>query len=193
MRRHLNVLPKDQVQPSPSHCQFFPKLSGILSHIYHTYTRNRFSKIDQENISEKINQWKSSNLEDFFFFFRPYGEVSSGSLEEDSNPEERASNTLLFVHQIMWQRRPLKRYANHMCLMDATYKTTCYALSLFFLVQTNVGYQEVGSFVIKHESSQCFKEALQILQKETNKWSPNSLYNGYLWAGDYSHTRYVRG
>ena len=178
MRRHLNVyvaneiLCKDEVQPSPSNRRFFPKLSDIRSHMYTASTRNRFSKIDQQNISEKINQWKSSNPEDFFFF-RPYGEVSSGSSEEEGNPEETATNTLLFVHQTMWQRRLLQRYGNHMCLLDATYKTTRYALPLFFLVvQTNVDYQVVGSFVIQHETSQSIKEALQILQKETNEWSP---------------------
>ena len=112
MRRHLNVyvaneiLSKDEVHPSPLNCRFFPKLSGIQSHMYTASTRNCFSKIDQQNISGKINQWSSSNPEDFFFF-RPYGEVSSGSSKEEGNPEEMATNTLLFVRQTMWQRRLL--------------------------------------------------------------------------------------
>ena len=168
MRRQLNVyvaneiLSKDEVQPSPSNCQFCRlqvtyKVTSTLLQLEIV-----FLKLISKNISEKINQWSSSNPEDFFFF-RPYGEVSSGSSEEEGNPEEAATNTLLFVHQTMWQRRLLQRYGNHMCLLDATYKTARYALPLFFLVvQTNVDYQVVGSFVIQHETSQCIKEALQI-------------------------------
>ena len=57
--------------------------------------------------------------------------------------------------------------------LNATYKTTHYALPLFFLVvPTNVDYQVVGSFVIQNETSQCIREALQIIQRETTGWIP---------------------
>lgn len=47
--------------------------------------------------------------------------------------------TLLFVHQTAWQRRLPQRYGNDICLLDATYKTTEYALPLFFVaVKTNL-------------------------------------------------------
>ena len=176
MRRHLNVyikqqiLSKDEIQPSPSNRRFFPKLSDIRSHMYRASIKNRFSKIDQENVADKIAQWQSTNPEDFFYF-RPYGEATPKNTEGHS--EEVASNSLLFVHQSRWQRRLLQRYGNDICLLDATYKTTRYALPLFFLVvPTNVDYQVVASFVIQNETSQCIREALQIIQKETAGWNP---------------------
>ena len=46
---------------------------------------------------------------------------------------------LLYVHQIAWQKQLLSLYGNDICLFDATYKTTRYALPVFFLaVKTNV-------------------------------------------------------
>lgn len=177
MRRHLNVyvkqeiLSNNEIQPSPCNRRFFPKLSDIRSHMYRASIKNRFSKIDQENIVEKIAQWQSSNPEDFFFF-RPYGEAAPNNTASEGHPEEEVSHTLLFVHQSKWQRRLLLRYGNDMCLLDATYKTTRYALPLFFLVvPTNVDYQVVGSFVIQNETSQCIKEALHIIQKQTVGWN----------------------
>ena len=59
MKRHLNVyvkqqiLSKDEIQPSPSNRCFFPKPSDIRSHTYHALIKNRFSKIDQENVVYK--------------------------------------------------------------------------------------------------------------------------------------------
>ena len=47
---------------------------------------------------------------------------------------------LLLVHQTAWQKRLLIRYSI-MCLLDATYKTTRYAVPLFFLcMRSNVYY-----------------------------------------------------
>ena len=45
----------------------------------------------------------------------------------------------------------IKRYGNEMVLVDAAYKTTRYALLLFFMVvKTNVDYQIEASFVIEN-------------------------------------------
>ena len=80
MKRHLNVyvkqqiLSKDEIQPSPSNRRFFPKPSDIRSHMYRASVKNQFSKIDQENVVDNIDQWQSSNPGDFFYF-RPYGET----------------------------------------------------------------------------------------------------------------------
>ena len=40
------------------------------------------------------------------------------------------------------------------------------------MVHTNVDYQVVGSLVVQNETSQCIKEALQLLKKETPGWNP---------------------
>ena len=55
-------------------------------------------------------------------------------------------------------------YANNMTLLDATYKTTKYDLSLFFLcVKSNVGYSVVAEFVIQSEIAQQISEAFKLV------------------------------
>ena len=99
-------------------------------------------------MAEKVIQWKASSPEDFIYF-QPCGDVSSATTDGEDHTTEQDPSTLLFVHQSAWQRRLLKRYGN-ICLLDATYKTTRYALPLFFLVvRTNGDYQVVGSFVVQ--------------------------------------------
>ena len=57
----------------------------------------------------------------------------------------------MFAHQTKFQRRLLNRYGNAINLLDATYKTTKYAIPLFFLaVKTNVDYQ-VFAFSFMHK------------------------------------------
>lgn len=80
---------------------------------------------------------------------------------------------LSFVHQTAWQQRLLRLYGNAICLLDATYKTTRYALPLFFLaVKFNGDYQVVGSFVTEDETVGSIKEALEVLSKWNPDWSP---------------------
>ena len=83
------------------------------------------------------------------------------------------NSKLLFVHQTPWQKRLLRVYGNYICLLDATYKTTRYALPLFFLaVKTNVDHHVVGSFVIEDETVSSINEALGVLKKWNPDWSP---------------------
>ena len=64
-------------------------------------------------------------------------------------------------------------YGNDLCLLDATYKTSRYALPLFFLcVKTNVNYTVVGAFVVQTESRIAISEALGILTKWNPLWKP---------------------
>jgi hypothetical protein len=52
-------------------------------------------------------------------------------------------DTLLWVHQEPWQQYLMKTYG-HTLLLDATHKTTKYALPVFFLaVKSNVDYQVI--------------------------------------------------
>ena len=65
----------------------------------------------------------------------------------------KPGESLLFVYQAEWRKRLLLKYGNKflkygngLSLLDATYKTTRYALPLFFLiVKTNVDYQVVAN------------------------------------------------
>ena len=81
----------------------------------------------------------------------------------------------MFVYQSIHMARMLKKYGNEMCLLDATYKTTRYALPLFFLVvKTNVDYQVVAAFLIEGETTENVIAALAIIKG----WNPdfNPLY-----------------
>ena len=71
--------------------------------------------------------------------------------------------------------RLLRRSGNEMCLLDATYKTTHYALPLFFLVvKTNVDYLVVAAFLIEGETRENITAALTKIKE----WNPdfNPLY-----------------
>ena len=58
-----------------------------------------------------------------------------------------------------------------MSFLDATYKTTRYALPLFFLfVKTDVDYQIVGTFVCERESTENITEALNIIKDRNPGW-----------------------
>jgi len=81
---------------------------------------------------------------------------------------------LLFVCQTDWQQRLLRRYGS-VCLLDATYRTTRYALPLFFLcVRTNVDYVVVATFVTQSEDSASIAEAVQMIRSWNPEWTPQS-------------------
>ena len=105
-------------------------------------------KIRPGNLQLKIEMWKKQSPQ-FHFHFHPYKSVPES--EEFKAPEEgNLTQTLYNVHREPWQQQLLKRYGNTISLMDATYKTTKYELSLFFVaVKTNAGYSVVGESVIK--------------------------------------------
>jgi len=85
--------------------------------------------------------------------------------------------TLLFVHQAAWQRRLLERYRNDVCLLDVTYKTTRYALPLFFVaVKTNVNYQIVASCVTQSETTVAIAESLGVLSEWNPGWCPRYFF-----------------
>ena len=67
----------------------------------------------------------------------------------------------------------MRKYGNHITLLDATYKTTRYAVPLFFLaVKTNVKYMVVGSFAVQDETTDAISEALSVFKKWNNVWNP---------------------
>ena len=100
--------------------------------------------------------------------------------EDDIMLTFKPGENLLFVYQSAWQKRLLLRYGNELSLLDATYKTTKYALPLFFLVvKTNVDYQIVA-FVTESESIESITEALEIIKE----WNPD--YQPRYFMTDYS-------
>jgi len=192
MRRHLRqyvskVLFKEGPVPPRSNRRFFPSKVDLKNCIYESVVKNRWSKVDQENLGKKIEEWKRENPEDFITF-HPYAQVQAdfqqtcvNGDDDDNDSEEEVvevdsgKDGLLFVHQTKWQRRLLNRYGNELSLLDATYRTTKYALPLFFLVvKTNVDYQVVGSFVLQSEASSNIEKALKVISDWNPDWSPKS-------------------
>ena len=58
-------------------------------------------------------------------------------------------------------------------MLDATYKTTKYAIPLFFVVvKTIVRYMVVGSFALQDETFEAISEALSILKSWNQGWDP---------------------
>ncbi|XP_063234777.1 uncharacterized protein LOC134537844 [Bacillus rossius redtenbacheri] len=158
----------DKILTSPNKA-IYPEDSTIYSHVYRAMFLQKRDQIDQELLQKTISEWKIKNSEDCFFF-RPYADVADGD----------APSPLLFCHQTKWQQKMLLRYGG-VCLLDATYKTTKYALPLFFLaVKTNVDYIVVGTFVVQSESTALIAEALNVFRK----WLPE--WQSQFWMTDFS-------
>ena len=67
----------------------------------------------------------------------------------------------------------MQKYGTSIHLLDAAYKTTKYAVPLFFVaVKTNVDYQVVGSFAIQDETTDATAEALYMLKSWNPQWQP---------------------
>jgi len=65
-------------------------------------------------------------------------------------------------------------------MLDATYKTTRYALPLFFVaVKTNVDYEPVAAFVTQDESTASIQEALEVLKSWNPTWQPEVFFTDY--------------
>ena len=193
VRRHLKIfvqreLHRGKQEPLKTNRRFYPSKATIRSHIYKSIVKERFSKIDQEDLLKKVELWKKTSPDDSFAY-HPYATYASE--EESTRPEEdsdggdepiikTSTKGLLFVHQSKDQGRLLERYGNEICMLDATYKTTRYSLPLFFVVvKTNVDYQIVGSFVVQSETTDAIFEALSVLKSWNQKWNSSCFMVDY--------------
>ncbi|KAH8040158.1 hypothetical protein HPB51_009536 [Rhipicephalus microplus] len=78
-------------------------------------------------------------------------------------------------------RSMLKKYRGSVVCLDATHKTSDYALPLFLLVvKTPSGYTPAGVFIIQFETAHCIAEALDVFKQWCDNWSPQ------YWMVDYS-------
>ena len=187
-RRHLReyvrseLFPEREMPPSTSR-QYFTKKKDRYNHMYRAMVKSSFSNCDQTNAEAKIKEWQEQNPSDKYFF-RKYSDIceeasEKDSVEEDNDAEEikltspLSYQKFLLVHQTPWQRRLLCKYANLICLLDATYKTTRYFLPLSFLaVKTNFDHPVVATFVIQDEGTETIKEALEITKEWNPDWQP---------------------
>ena len=70
-------------------------------------------------------------------------------------------------------KRLLKTYGNEICLVDASFKTTSYALPLIFMVvKTNGEYEVVDAFVREGKGTENVMSAFKILKSWNPDWSP---------------------
>jgi MULE transposase domain/Amyotrophic lateral sclerosis 2 chromosomal region candidate gene 8 len=159
------------VEPDRLNSGFFPSPKTVYNHLSKACYRLKKSIIDQEALSIQVEKWKQESSSNFIF--RPYN-------DDESPTDDIQTNSVMFCHQSAWQRDLLARYGR-LCLLDATYKTTKYALPLFFLtVKTNDGYIVVGTFVVQTESAELISEALRIFAE----WNPD--WNPQYWMTDFS-------
>ena len=164
--------------------------------MYKATIKYRLSRIDQENVASKVRGWASGNEDKIFFRPHLHEDADEDDTQENSEMDDDESDdgkeetvyltrhttshdgkSLLFVHQNAWQRRLLERYGHDVCLLDATYKTTKYALPSFFVaVKTNVDYQIVASFVTQNETTESIAEALGVLSEWNPGWCPSYFF-----------------
>ena len=157
----------DGVQPSQFDRAFFPRNRVITNHIHKALVQGRYAALDLQNLERKMQQWQSDDPNVKIHFRKCVESTENLSSEiEDSQEslDEKSKNTFLFVHQTRDQQLLLKRYGD-LVLMDATYKTSKYALPLFMLaVPTNVKYLPVAEFVVESESIDNIREALEVIK-----------------------------
>ena len=149
-----------------------------ISYIIFGFVGFRFSHIDQENVELQKNErakWADIHYESAV---KKTVEESDSEKSESSETELEKStkketyNTkgkLIFVYQSPDMKYLYQKYAPHLVLLDAAYKTTKYALPLFFaVVKTNVNFQVVGVLVFQEETKDMIKKGLQII----HNWNP---------------------
>jgi hypothetical protein len=169
MMRHIRLFVKTTIGhnniPSSNNRKFYPTRSDIRKLIYRQRQRILNGLLDQDYLELKIKTWQTERPHDFFYFRKSEINVASDNTQQKKN--------LLILYQASWQKYLLNRYGNEFVLLDATYKTTQYALPLFFLcVQTNNGYCVVATMIMENEDTSSLSEALEILKTENSTWHP---------------------
>nr|XP_047133456.1 uncharacterized protein LOC124811602 isoform X2 [Hydra vulgaris] len=176
MKRLLQLFVKDIFEkenlPPPNNRRFYPCVNIIRSHIVKMKQKLRYSMIDQECLLKKCHEWKKIDPH-IKVLIRPKCEVTDNEICKNNS-------TFLFVYQSQWQQDLLLRYGNEIILLDATYRTTRYALPLFFLtVKTNIDYQIVATFVTENETKKAITEALNVIKSWNALFQPSFCMTDY--------------
>ena len=190
MKQHLdNYIARElfpgRARPFHSNRRFYPSKGVIRINMYNAYVKKRLEVIDLDGIDGCLAQWRSVHPDDKFHF-RRYADVDAAQLHgargisvEEENEEELkikqkvAKQQFLFAHQTPFQSHLLRRYGNHVCFLDPAYRTTKYAVPMFFIsVRTNVDYQTAGSFFVQDESRESLREGLELLKSWNPDWKP---------------------
>ena len=75
--------------------------------------KKMLSKVDQENLKRKIENWLEEYPEDSFYF-RPSALSTSPTAERGNETDEACEQTeeILFAHQTVWQKHLMNLYGN---------------------------------------------------------------------------------
>lgn len=76
----------------------------LKNYVYSAKCAQELSKLDQDNLKLKIEQWKSENPTTMFYY-RPHKEIKhekTDSTSTDKVDPVAFSQTLLYVHQEKW-------------------------------------------------------------------------------------------
>ncbi|PFX15826.1 hypothetical protein AWC38_SpisGene19934 [Stylophora pistillata] len=160
--------------PRLSNRRYHPTKADLRNHISRAIAAQKYCKDDQESLRKKIEEWKEKSPSTKFFF-RPHKAKENKDGDETKGSEEnQPQQNFLFVHQEEWQQRLLQRYGSELVFMDVTYKTTKYAIPLFFIcVRTNVDYKVAAEFMTQYEDQWSISEALVISKSWNPLWQPN--------------------
>ncbi len=187
-----HTMPKEHgITPVTSDRAFYPLPHDIKNHVGNAKSVLELSKLDQENLRLKVEEWHKT-FPQSIHYFRPYvklKEEDNACSDENLSPNvpgtyvgrsgcndewvryrgvsnEGYTQTLLWVHQEKWQKDLLVKYGNTITLIDATYKTTRYDLALFpctiFSMCTNKCWLHSENF-----NKKLFKELLTEVNKPT--------------------------
>ena len=177
---------KNENLPEQTNKRFFTRTFTIRNHVTHAKIKLCHSLTDQECLQEKTDQWETTD-KSVKIFFHPKSSVEQDGDEnssddintdnDDDHDDIRLGKTkrtpLLFVYQNGWQRRLFSLYVKELTLLDANYRTSRYALPLFFMaVKTNIYYQIVRVFVTENEREDSIHEALSIIKSWNKDVSP---------------------
>ena len=173
--------------PPKTNKRYYPRIRAIRNHIFFERQKLKKSLIDQEALQKKVDEWKRENPTTSIYFRPKCSSSTDDNTDKTSECEtsvkrksKSSQKSLLFVYQEPWQKRLLLRYGNELVLLDATYRTTRYALPLFFsVVKTNIDYQIVGAFVSENESEESITETLQILKQWNPEFKPKYFMTNY--------------
>ncbi|CAC5404529.1 unnamed protein product [Mytilus coruscus] len=174
--------------PSRLNKRFWPSIKDIKNHMALALLRLHNTNVDQAVVSELVTKWEIENPKDNFFIrvkkdnddeinqdipLCPENDDDDDDNGEDLMLDDETLKSVsvtdekfLFIHQSDFQKQLLLKYGQEMCLMDATYRTTQYAVPLYFIcVPTTVNYMTVATFITETEDSNSIKKVLLQLRQ----------------------------
>ena len=94
---YMSYFPDPSNRPDETSRAYYPTRTDIKNHVYSAKRAQELSKLDQDNLSLKIEQWKGENPSTMFHY-QPYKEIqqehSDGTLVTADDQQVAFSQTL---------------------------------------------------------------------------------------------------